>query len=1223
MSPGASQKMLVKCETKSNRVKGVSFHPKLSWVLASLHNGTIQLWDYRFGTLIEKFEGEHEGGPVRGVSFHNSQPLFCSGGDDYKIKIWNYKQKRAIFTLQGHLDYIRTVQFHHESPWVLSSSDDQTVRIWNWQNRGCIAVLTGHNHYVMCAQFHPSEDLVCSASLDQTVRVWDISGLKERNSRSSPPGQEGSGDLFGTYDAVVKYVLEGHDRGVNWASFHPTLPLIVSGADDRLIKLWRMNETKAWEVDTLKGHFSNVSSVCFHPKKDLIISNSEDRTIRVWDTTKRTQIHTFRRETDRFWVIATHPTSQLTAVGHDGGMVVFKLDRERPLASVEHTRMNLFHVRGPERNLIVEALDKTGSGQTANLCTLRRPLNAMQAGMKTLEVNQYSPSESSAVLIHYAIESGSYDLCIGNSPPLSGYASAVCFVQRNRFAALQHSGSIGIYNFQNELTKKFDSPLAGVGIENLFPGGNNRIILKCRRENTPEDRIALYDIVSRKVINEVTLLGGTRYVVWSPNFQYCAIFSKHNLVLVDRNFEVMHTLHEQIRIKSGAWDAQNNVFVYATLSHVKYCLLNGDSGIIHSLAQTIYIQAVWKQHLYYIDREKQEVHKQRLNCTEYLFKLALHEKKFDDVKMWIKNGRLGGNVVIGYLKRKGYPEVALHFVEDQQTRFNLSLEYGHIAEAMKAAQELNDPGVWTRLGTEASRQGSAETLEMAFQKTKNLDALSFHYMLTGNRLKLARMLSIAEKRQDPMRRFNNALMLGSVEDRIKVLAETGQVPLAYLTAKAHGLSELSEALEGNVDKEKIDRFLEARGSGRLLLPPVPIVPRGDVNWPHLQTSDAIFEHTRMDNVPDHVPQQYIEPDQAMPDGFHDTLDGAEFQDEDINAGDGWEEIDDIVIEPIPENAVSKEAKKPALAPGETQQQKALKQRKLCVDLVIAGAFDDALDYLRRRIGLINAKPLLPYFQNQYLASQCSVPGLPNTPSQLHLLMQDGAPRVLYSAQALQDMKREGHKQVQGGKFDEALQIFQKLLHCLVLAAARDDDEEKELLALVGVATSYTLVLMMQLAKKDASDAARGIELVNLMTVVAGLEPAHQFLFLRQAMTTTFKAENFIDSAHFASKILQKNVNASAGGYVEKTVQQARGVLRNAEEKGTNALSCGFDVTRVEPTSAKICAASLTLIPDGEQFERCSYCQAIYKRVHMRKACSVCGIGEVGKQVMGMEFRKKF
>lgn len=56
-------------------------------------------------------------------------------------------------------------------------------------------------------------------------------------------------------------------RGVNWAAFHPSLPLIVSGADDRQVKLWRYNETKAWEVDTLRGHTNNVSCVMFHARQ--------------------------------------------------------------------------------------------------------------------------------------------------------------------------------------------------------------------------------------------------------------------------------------------------------------------------------------------------------------------------------------------------------------------------------------------------------------------------------------------------------------------------------------------------------------------------------------------------------------------------------------------------------------------------------------------------------------------------------------------------------------------------------------------------------------------------------------------------------------------------------------------------------------------------------------------------------------------------------------------
>lgn len=53
-------------------------------------------------------------------------------------------------------------------------------------------------------------------------------------------------DMFGNTDAVVKFVLEGHDRGVNWVAFHPTLPLIVSSGDDRLVKLWRMSGKPQW-----------------------------------------------------------------------------------------------------------------------------------------------------------------------------------------------------------------------------------------------------------------------------------------------------------------------------------------------------------------------------------------------------------------------------------------------------------------------------------------------------------------------------------------------------------------------------------------------------------------------------------------------------------------------------------------------------------------------------------------------------------------------------------------------------------------------------------------------------------------------------------------------------------------------------------------------------------------------------------------------------------------
>lgn len=51
------------------------------------------------------------------------------------------------------------------------------------------------------------------------------------------------------------------------------------------------------------------------------------------------------------------------------------------------------------------------------------------------------------------------------------------------------------------------------------------------------------------------------------------------------------------------------------------------------------------------------------------------------------------------------------------------------------------------------------------------------------------MLKIAEMRNDVMGRFHNALYMGDVRERVKILEDAGQGALAYVTAASHGLEE--------------------------------------------------------------------------------------------------------------------------------------------------------------------------------------------------------------------------------------------------------------------------------------------------------------------------------------------------------------------------------------------------------------------------------------------------
>lgn len=81
-------------------------------------------------------------------------------------------------------------------------------------------------------------------------------------------------------------------------------------------------------------------------------------------------------------------------------------------------------------------------------------------------------------------------------------------------------------------------------------------------------------------------------------------------------------------------------------------------------------------------------------------------------------------------------------------------------------------------------------MEFSYQKTKSFERLSFLYLITGNLEKLATMLKIADMRQDVMGCFHNALYLGNVAERVKILQDAGHLPLAYVTAKVRLIFEL-------------------------------------------------------------------------------------------------------------------------------------------------------------------------------------------------------------------------------------------------------------------------------------------------------------------------------------------------------------------------------------------------------------------------------------------------
>lgn len=998
--------------------------------------------------------------------------------------------------------------------------------------------MTGHNHYTMCAQFHPKDDLIVSASLDQSVRVWDISGLRKKHSAPTSMTFEdqmtransNQADMFGNTDAVVKFVLEGHDRGVNWVSFHPTLPLIVSAGDDRLIKLWRMSETKAWEVDTCRGHFQNASACLFHPHQDLILSVGEDKAVRVWDLNKRTSIQSFKRENDRFWVIAAHPEVNLFAAGHDNGVMVFKLERERPASAVYQNQ--LFYITKDKH---VRSYDFSRNVESPSLLSLRK-LGSTWVPPRTLS---YNPAER-AILVTSPTDNGIYELvglprdAAGVSDPIDvkrGQGNSAVFVARNRFAVFNQSSQlVEIKDLSNSTTKSFKAPS---GTNDVFFGGTGCVLL------ISPTAVVLYDIQQKKQLADISV-NGVKYVSWSNDGHYAALLSKHNVTIVTKSLELVSTLHETIRIKSATWD-DTGVLLYSTLNHIKYTLLNGDNGIVRTLDQTVYLVRVKARNVYCLDRAAKPK-TLTIDPTEYRFKLALVKRNYDEMLQIIKTSSLVGQSIISYLQKKGYPEIALQFVQDPQTRFELAIECGNLDVATEMAHQLDRPKIWTRLGTEALGHGNHQTVEMAYQKLRSFDKLSFLYLCTGNDEKLTRMAKIAEHRGEFTSRFQNALYLGDVENRIQMFKEIDLYPLAYLTARSHGFAEecesILEATGLSVDQISVPTL------GSPSSTPAAIVPTHEKSWPMKPASHSSFEKALAGEVG-------VSVEDTATDLLDEDLPSAEDQRNKIgigadeeDAGDGWDMGDDIALDAAggdsdfvnvenPDNAVTS-------GPGSSEADIWSRNSPLAADHVAGGSFESAMQLLNRQVGAVNFAPLKPRFMEVYTASKTYLSASTGLPPLINYVRRrvdetnsrkalPVVPRDLETI-ATGDLQ-EGYTAMRTNRLTDGVTVFKTMLHGLLVNVVSSQSQVEEARSIITKAVEYTLAMSIELARREmaaASDAEQTVKRqleLNAYFTVPKLEVAHRQLALMAAMKQAFSKKQYSSSLSFANRIIANGAPA--------------------------------------------------------------------------------------------------
>ncbi|KAM1004418.1 hypothetical protein ACFX2C_004617 [Malus domestica] len=414
----------------------------------------------------------------------------------------------------------------------------------------------------------------------------------------------------------------------------------------------------------------------------------------------------------------------------------------------------------------------------------------------------------------------------------------------------------------------------------------------------------------------------------------------------------------------------------------------------------------------------------------------------------IRSSELCGQAMIAYLQQKGFPEVALHFVKDERTRFNLALGSWNIQIAVASAKEIHEKDHSYRLGVDALRQGNAGIVEYAYQRTKNFERLSFLYLVTGNLDKLSKMLKIAEVNNDVMGQFHNALYLGDIRERVKILKNAGHLPLAYSTAVIHGLHDIAERLAAELGDN------------------VPVLPK-KVEEDYEEAADADWgEELDLVDV-DNIPNGDISA----------VLDDEEAHEE--NEEGGWD-LEDLELPPeidTPKTASNARSSVfVAPTPGMPVSQIWSQKSSLAAEHAAAGNFDIAMRLLSRQLGVKNFDPLRQLFLDLHMGSHTYLRAFSAAPvltvaiergwSESATPNVRGPPVLVFKFSELEEKLKEGYKATTQGKFADALRLLLGILHTIpliVVDSRREVDEVKELIIIV---KEYVLGLKMEIKRKE-------------------------------------------------------------------------------------------------------------------------------------------------------------
>lgn len=581
------------------------------------------------------------------------------------------------------------------------------------------------------------------------------------------------------------------------------------------IKLFFSHQTKSI-VHSLDGHTHNVCAVMFHPKLPIIASASEDGTVRIWQSTTYRAETTLNYGMERAWALAASPDTNKLAIGFDEGCICIELGSDDPVASMDATGKIVWAKNNEIKTASVRGV--AGAGEDAipdgeRLPVIPRDLGSCELFPQMLRHNCNGRFVS-------VCGDGEFIIYTAQALRNKAFGQALDFVWSGTgtgdYAIRETVNHVKVFkNFKESQT----IVPATAAAEGLF--GGNMIGVK-----GSDGSILFYDWDSGAFVRKIEVVpkevywseAGNMVLIACEGSAYVLSFNAEATAQaiamgrvspedgIDGSFDLLYEINDSI--SSGKW--VGDCFIYVNnVGRLNYSVGGQIETLVHmetnsagATQHTILGYLAKEDRVFMIDKSLNVV-SYRVTLAVLQYQTAVMRGDFDAANELLPSVPHDEYTKVArFLESQGFKEEALAVTQDNDHKFDLALELGHVDMAHQILLDTPDEdkesteaqAKWKKLSDAALKDTNLALCESASISSNDFSGLLLLYSATGNASGMANLAKLATEGGKTNVAFVANLLTGNVEACADLLMATKRYPEAAFFVRTYLPSRIDEVV---------------------------------------------------------------------------------------------------------------------------------------------------------------------------------------------------------------------------------------------------------------------------------------------------------------------------------------------------------------------------------------------------------------------------------------------